>query len=87
MNNFREHYLAAALISAVLGGCSPGGDDGTAMVTDPEPTPPLLPHPPSMRGMIKMLSKMILSASKLLPQGLAVTHHSPTTGAESTAPT
>ena len=28
MNNFREHYLAAALISAVLGGCSPGGGSG-----------------------------------------------------------
>ena len=45
MNNFREHYLAAALISAVLGGCSPGGDDGTAMVTDPEPTPPPVATP------------------------------------------
>jgi hypothetical protein len=40
MNDFRKHYLAVALISATLGGCSGGGDDGSAVVIDPEPSTP-----------------------------------------------
>ena len=40
MNDFRKYYLAVTLVSATLGGCNSGGDDGTAMVTDPEPSPP-----------------------------------------------
>ena len=40
MIDFRKHYLAVALISATLGGCSGGGDDGSAVVIDPEPSTP-----------------------------------------------
>ena len=89
MNDFRKYYFAVILFSATLIGCSGGGgssggdsgggDDGTAT--------PRLPCPLSMLEMIKMLLKMTWSDSELLPQGLAVTHQSPTTGAESMAPT
>ena len=39
MNDFRKHYLDAALISTTLDGCG-GGNDGSAVVIDPEPLPP-----------------------------------------------
>jgi len=40
MIDFREYCLALTLISATLGGCSGGGDDGSAVVIDPEPSTP-----------------------------------------------
>ena len=40
MIDFREYCLALTLISAALGGCSGGGDDGSAVVIDPEPSTP-----------------------------------------------
>ena len=40
MIDFRKYYLALTLISATLGGCSGGGDDGSAVVIDPEPSTP-----------------------------------------------
>ena len=89
MNDFRKYYLAVTLVSATLGGCSGGGGSTVEIVAVEmmEQPHPRLPCPPSMLEMIKMLLKMTWSASELLPQGLAVTHQLPTTGAESTAPT
>ena len=84
MLDFRKYYLALTLISATLGGCSGGGDDGPAVA---EPSSPPAATPAVNAGDVKMLSKMILSVLKLLSQVLAVTHHSATAGAESTAPT
>ena len=75
MNNFRENYLAAALISAVLGGCSPGGDDGTAMVTDPEPTPPPVATPAVNAGDDQNVIEDDLVSLEATTSGLAVTHH------------
>ena len=40
MIDYRKYCLALTLISATLGGCSGGGDDGSAVVVDPEPLPP-----------------------------------------------
>ena len=87
MNDYRKYCLTLTLISAALGGCGGGGDDGSAVVVDPEPLPPPAATPAVNAGDDQNVIEMILSASKLLPQDLAVTHPSPTTGAESTAPT
>ena len=93
MNDFRKYYLALTLVSAMLVGCSGGGGSGRDSASgnsgggDDGTAAPRRLCPPSMLEMIKMLLKMTWSDSELLPQGLVVTHQSPTIGAESTAPT
>ena len=93
MNDFRKYYLALTLVSAMLVGCSGGGgsgrdsasgnsgggDDGTAA---PPATMPAVNAGDDQTVIEDDVVRLGAAAS-----GLAVTHQSPTTGAESMAPT
>ena len=85
MNDFRKYYLAVTLVSADAGWLQGGGDVDMAVEMMEQPTPPAA-MPAVNAGDDQNVIEDDVVSLELLPQGLAVTHQSPTTGAESTAP-
>ena len=86
MNDFRKYCLAVALISATLGGCSGGGDDGSAVVIDPEPSTPPAATPAVNAGDDQEVIEDDLVSLEAVTSGFSDNASITTTGVRLTAP-